>query len=658
MATGQQTLEQVILVLDAKIDGFQAAMKEASKAQKEAADKMGDSAKGMTSSIEGAAQSFLEFKNKVLLAAGIGGIGAFIKSSFEAADEIGALSQRIGVSTKFLQEMQFAASQLNVDQQILNQSLQIFTRTLGQATVGEEASMKAFKQLGISITDASGNAKSAEQVFGEVSDKFRDIESQAVRAAIANDLFGRSGGQMTLILAQGSAELAKFAQKANDLGLVIEDRLIQSADETNDKLATLGKVIQSQLASAVLELAPAIQGMVDGFISAAVVTRDLSQEVGAFIRSVSGSETATDKLQILQEKLGNLQKWQAPVWQIQETEKAIDALIKKEFALDEAKQRKIATSQAEYEIAKKNDELQKQAEEIIKRTQGSDKEEKLNAEIDLLKKAREQGLIIETDYQAAVQQLEADREAMQVEQTEREIDSLIAKIEAMRALNDEAYQAEIDANMNKVNQLMGQENAFSEHYLKTKNRLKQIDEKSKQEEKKRDDQMVRDRTDSLNWISNLQHSKSKEMAAVGKAAAIANTTITTYEAAMKAYSSLAGIPIIGPALGAAAAAAAVSVGLSRVASIAGTDIGFKTGADMIPGLGLGDSVPAMIQPGERIVRTDTNRVLEQFLRDYRDNSGGGVGGEVRLEIVMNDNLMDFIETQLVARGRVNVSINQ
>jgi len=52
-----------------------------------------------------------------------------------------------------------------------------------------------------------------------------------------------------------------------------------------------------------------------------------------------------------------------------------------------------------------------------------------------------------------------------------------------------------------------------------------------------------------------------------KTASIANTLISTYEMATKAYKALAGIPIVGPALGTAAATAATVFGLKQVDAI-------------------------------------------------------------------------------------------
>ncbi|WP_379963996.1 hypothetical protein [Epilithonimonas sp. UC225_85] len=60
--------------------------------------------------------------------------------------------------------------------------------------------------------------------------------------------------------------------------------------------------------------------------------------------------------------------------------------------------------------------------------------------------------------------------------------------------------------------------------------------------------------------------------ALGKAAAIAETSINTYAAATAAYKSLAAIPIVGPALGAVAAGFAVAAGLANVGRIVGVKV--------------------------------------------------------------------------------------
>lgn len=63
-----------------------------------------------------------------------------------------------------------------------------------------------------------------------------------------------------------------------------------------------------------------------------------------------------------------------------------------------------------------------------------------------------------------------------------------------------------------------------------------------------------------------------EESKAGKAAAIAETIIRTYQSAQSAYASLAVIPVVGPALGAVAAAAAVAAGIANVNKIKSTKL--------------------------------------------------------------------------------------
>lgn len=58
----------------------------------------------------------------------------------------------------------------------------------------------------------------------------------------------------------------------------------------------------------------------------------------------------------------------------------------------------------------------------------------------------------------------------------------------------------------------------------------------------------------------------------GKAFAVTQAVIDTYAAANSAYASMAGIPYVGPALGIAAAAAAVASGIMNVKNILSTKV--------------------------------------------------------------------------------------
>jgi len=98
-------------------------------------------------------------------------------------------------------------------------------------------------------------------------------------------------------------------------------------------------------------------------------------------------------------------------------------------------------------------------------------------------------------------------------------------------------------------------------------------------EEKQKEQILDFGINSLNTLTDVLG----EETAAGKATAIASTTIATYSSAVKAFDSLAGIPVVGTALGAAAAGIAVASGLANVKKI----IAVKT-----PKGGGGGSVPS------------------------------------------------------------------
>jgi hypothetical protein len=115
-------------------------------------------------------------------------------------------------------------------------------------------------------------------------------------------------------------------------------------------------------------------------------------------------------------------------------------------------------------------------------------------------------------------------------------------------------------------------------------------------------------------LVQLQQSKNSTLKSIGKVAAVAQITIGTAESALNIYKGFSTIPIIGPALGVAGAAAAVAFGAERISQVtAAADGGLITGG--IPGR---DSVPALLEPGELVVPK----------RNFNDVVGavGGGGG--------------------------------
>lgn len=98
-----------------------------------------------------------------------------------------------------------------------------------------------------------------------------------------------------------------------------------------------------------------------------------------------------------------------------------------------------------------------------------------------------------------------------------------------------------------------------------------------------------------NTAGNLAKVLGEETAA-GKAMAITQATIDTYKGAQAAFSSLAGIPVVGPVLGGIAAAAAIASGIANVKAIASTGDGGGGGGGISAGGSGGGASPNVPAP--------------------------------------------------------------
>ena len=110
----------------------------------------------------------------------------------------------------------------------------------------------------------------------------------------------------------------------------------------------------------------------------------------------------------------------------------------------------------------------------------------------------------------------------------------------------------------------------------------------------------------------MADSNSKALAAIGKAAAIYNIGIDTYEGAVAAYNAMVGIPYVGPALGVAAAGAVIAFGAEQAANVAGHQLYHTGGIAGQPADNYGarlksGEINATLMKGEEIITADDPR---------------------------------------------------
>lgn len=157
----------------------------------------------------------------------------------------------------------------------------------------------------------------------------------------------------------------------------------------------------------------------------------------------------------------------------------------------------------------------------------------------------------------AARQKELDKRQQEAARKQGQHDQYIADIQALNATELELIDVQQKAKEDKAKEFYDRGIINEQEY---QNALAQI-------AKQADDKRLDSYSSTLSDTTSALKTALGEGNALYKAAAITETVINTYKAATAAYSALAPIPIIGPALGVAAAAAAVAAGAANVAKI-------------------------------------------------------------------------------------------
>lgn len=625
-------IDELKIVISAEIDKFVEGMKQTRTTADTESKKIGSAFSRLNTGVQNVSKQFFNLKNAII---GLG-IQQLVTRSIESADAIAKLSTNTGIGTDAIQALSFAAANSGVKQEELNQALFKFNGVIGSAVNGSLEAADNFRKLGINLFESNGALKNTETLMREVSDKVSTMGNAAERTRVLMDLFGRSGAKLTALFEGGSAQLDKFQKQAASLGLIIDKKLLMNAEKLNDEMEVMGMVLKTQVMTAVIQLGPQIQTLTKFIIDMTLKVAEAAKGVATgfdLIRASMGDGSATTAGQVagLTIKLGALRE---ELFKLMNEDPAEHMIIYGQAAADNTKKMEALRA----EIAKTSEELA-----ALQKTQEKET------------KAKEEGRGPASSGGVTDDMVDKQEEIndMRAEQAEQEILELEEKNALLKEVDAKLYAEQIAANDAKIKKIQEQE---QKNYLfNAKMRKKEMDE-----EKLKRDTLVQGTMDLGNNLMTISKGHSKSMFEIGKALAIASTTIHGIDTVQATLKNPPGPPFTIPAAVAQGLAAA-----TRVAQIKGTS--FATGIDYLPGTGSADSIPAMLQPGEAVVKRAQNVRLQKYLDAQMpagspDNvaqanmAGSGAGGNIRIDLVMRGDFMDMIETQLVERGQLGVSL--
>jgi len=224
------------------------------------------------------------------------------------ADEILTASTVTGMSTDSLQAYKYAAELVDVSLETLTGSMARNVKSMSSARKGTGEIADAYRQLGISVTDANGNLRDSETVYWETIDALGKVSNETERDALAMQIFGKSAQELNPLIAQGSAGIAELTEEARRMGAVMSEDSLNALGKFDDSIQRLkaGSAAAKNMLGTVL--LPQLQVLADdGVALLGEFTRGLSEANGDWtkISEVIGN-TVGSLVSMLMENLPKL----------------------------------------------------------------------------------------------------------------------------------------------------------------------------------------------------------------------------------------------------------------------------------------------------------------------------------------------------------------
>jgi uncharacterized protein YdaT len=295
------TIGNLSVVIDADTTGLASGLATANKHTNEFQNKLG------------ALADKLKVVGPIAAAAGAAFALNMVKSVADAADALGDLSERTGIAVEDLSRLQYMA-------QLSGSSAESMNAAIIKLSKGMADGNPAFEAMGVAVKNADGSLRSQSDVLNDIADKFTTYRDGTAKAALAMQLFGKSGAEMVGVLNQGSAGIKALADESDRLGNTISTKTAQQAARFNDNLDKLsvaaGGVARTISGPLIEALADLTGGLFEAYMQGETLFGSFERGFKrmAQAKDINTAKERVDELQAeynaLMESMAHLEPWE------------------------------------------------------------------------------------------------------------------------------------------------------------------------------------------------------------------------------------------------------------------------------------------------------------------------------------------------------------
>jgi len=197
------------------------------------AENAAENTEGLSNRLKLSRDTLMKFGAAALAAAAA--VGALVKSVADARNVLIDAATQTGLTAKTIAGLKLAAEGAGLELDALTGGLVDLPKRMDEAKRGTGEALVAFERLGIAVTHANGNLRSADDVLSESIAKLQGVENSAERAALATILFGGAGAN--IMQAVGGTELEEFVNQAERFGVNVGPEAVKAANNLRRELA-------------------------------------------------------------------------------------------------------------------------------------------------------------------------------------------------------------------------------------------------------------------------------------------------------------------------------------------------------------------------------------------------------------------------------------
>lgn len=203
-------------------------------------------------------------------------LGLMTKKFVDTGDWIDKMSKRTGISAESLSELAYAADLSGASLNDVERSVKRMAGSILDAHAGLESYARAFRQMGLSVDDLM--KMNPEQQFLAISEAIASIEDPTIRAALAQDVFGRAGTTLLPMMSEGAEGLRNLREEARELGIIYSEDTAAAAAKLKDVQTALKKSWEGLSLTFMETLAPMLTKLVEGITNIVVKIKDWMRE--------------------------------------------------------------------------------------------------------------------------------------------------------------------------------------------------------------------------------------------------------------------------------------------------------------------------------------------------------------------------------------------